>query len=462
MRAATRAVRTQRAVRIVRSVVERRWLPLQAAWEAECSQLAPAERSLLRDITSGTLRHLAYYDRLLDYVEPRAAQDGHLRVLAAATLYQAERMERAPTLSALCRAAADSCPSSLTKARVESACRQVAGLPARERRDMLCPASALSLPSWLHTRLRTQGPLSEYGPLLLERPDSLSLCVPPQLYSRSEYLQLLRAAGHPASPSGLAPHGVLVGTRPRDVGALPGLTERRVHVQDAVQQFGASLLRPLAAGDRVLDACAAPGGKSRALLGHQPHAAVLALEVDRRKADAMAADMAARATTASRVAVSRGDALDPAAWWDGVPFGAVLLDAPCSASGLLRTLPEAKVHQSEASLHASAAKQLRLLHALWPLLRPGGELLYSTCSILSEENEAIVSAFLAATADARPARLRRPKAAPKAAAASRGSNVAAVVELPPWHVQRRGPAGLIFYPCSQHQGGFVALLQKDG
>jgi len=467
-RAARLSKRTAAVVRVVGHVLEQQWLPLEAAWEREChlQRYTGLDRSLLRDVCSGTLRHLTYYERLIDYIEPRVSRVASLRLLAASTLYQAEHMERAPTLAALCRAAADCCPEPKARLLLDDVCHRIAALPDSERKTILCPASELSLPQWLYSRLRAQGPLLNYAHLLLERPDFLTLCVPPEYCSTREYVKRLREAGWDASPSHLAPHGVQVHSRPRDVGSLPGIAERRVHVQDTVQQLGASLLSPLAPGDRVLDACAAPGGKTRALLSYQPHATVVALELDTRKATALAADMAARSP---RVTVLCGDALEPTTWHEhnGRPFAAILLDAPCSATGLLRTLPEVKAHQTEMTVRASAAKQLGLLKALWPLLAPGGELVYSTCSILSEENEHVVDAFLKHARDASPLPLEqllsRTAQRPPSPAASRPpskTTLASRASPPASFVQRRG-MGLAFFPSTDHQGGFLAHLRKS-
>ncbi len=482
-RAARQSSRSAAVVRVVQNVLEQQWLPLEAAWERECRRqnFTDSDRSLLRDICSGTMRHLAYYERLIDYVDPRVSRDTSLRLFTVSTLYQAEHMRRSPTLAALCRAAAECCPAPKAGHMIEDVCRRITKASDSERKEMLCPASELSLPSWLYHRLQRQGPLDEYAPLLLQRPDSLNLFVPPEFSSTREYVRQLARAGWDASSSHLAPHGVLVHSRPRDVGSLPGMAVqdggRRVHVQDAVQQLAASLLSPLAAGDRVLDACAAPGGKTRALLSYQPLASVLALELDARKAAAMAADMAVRNP---RVTVRCGNALEPSTWHgrDGSLFAAILLDAPCSATGLLRTLPEVKAHQTEATVRASAAKQLELLRALWPLLAPGGELVYSTCSILSEENEYVLDAFLKATSDARLLPLERPTS--PAALRSGSTNAEATRESsrssrrashgrlardgtqlspPASLVQHRG-TGLVFFPSQDHQGGFLAMLRK--
>ena len=156
----------------------------------------------------------------------------------------------------------------------------------------------------------------------------------------------------------------------------------------------------------------------------------------------------AQAIGAGRMVVCSGDVCEPATWWDGEPFQAVVLDVPCSASGLLRTKPEVKFHQDQDSVGALQAVQLRMLRTLWPMIRPGGELLYTTCSILAAENEDVIRAFLADQGNEATA---TKLAAPLAQDAAGAGSIAA---------RACSPAGLVFYPSQSHQGGFVALLRK--
>jgi 16S rRNA (cytosine967-C5)-methyltransferase len=186
--------------------------------------------------------------------------------------------------------------------------------------------------------------------------------------------------------------------RPLPVTQLPGFAEGVVSVQDAAAQRAAPLLvaRPLAAGARVLDACAAPGGKTAHLL-ELADLDVLAVDRDAgrlQRVDETLARLGLRAET--RVA----DATTPAAWWDGRPFDAILLDAPCSASGIVRRHPDVRWLRRAGDLVSLAATQARLLDALWPLLAPGGRLLYCTCSVFKGEGQAQIDAFLQRQGDA--------------------------------------------------------------
>jgi len=143
----------------------------------------------------------------------------------------------------------------------------------------------------------------------------------------------------------------------------------------------------------VLDACAAPGGKSAHLLERDPGLRLLALDIDARRL-ARARDTYVRTGVGEHAQTLAADASDPGAWWDGVPFDAILLDAPCSATGVIRRQPDVMFHRRAEDIDALVGVQARLLEACWSMLRPGGVLLYATCSILRAENIDQVRAFL--------------------------------------------------------------------
>ena len=146
-------------------------------------------------------------------------------------------------------------------------------------------------------------------------------------------------------------------------------------------------------GARVLDACAAPGGKSAHLLERDPSLRLLALDIDARRL-ARARDTYTRTGVGEGAQTRVADASDPGAWWDGTPFDAILLDAPCSATGVIRRQPDVMFHRRAEDIDALVGVQARLLEACWSMLRPGGVLLYATCSILRAENVDQVRAFL--------------------------------------------------------------------
>ncbi len=184
---------------------------------------------------------------------------------------------------------------------------------------------------------------------------------------------------------------------PAPVASLPGFGDGAVSVQDAAAQLAAPwLLRD--GGRRVLDACAAPGGKTGHLLELlDDDADLVAVDSDADRLARVQENLDRLGLTATLVAA---DASDTGSWWDGVAFDRILLDAPCSASGVIRRHPDIKVLRRDEDIPTLAGIQASLLEALWPLLEPGGRLLYVTCSVLAEENESVVGAFLAAHPDA--------------------------------------------------------------
>jgi 16S rRNA (cytosine967-C5)-methyltransferase len=212
----------------------------------------------------------------------------------------------------------------------------------------------------------------------------------------AEYLERLASAGIAAQGlSGV--DGALRLADPVEVHDLPGFDDGVVSVQDGAAQLAAPWL--LAGnGARILDACAAPGGKTGHLLelaGGQ--AALTAIDVDKKRLGAVADNLARLGLTATLV---HADASHSKEWWDGEPFNHVLLDAPCSGSGVIRRHPDIRLLRRDSDISAMAALQGRLLAALWPLLTAGGRLLYVTCSVLEEENDAVVEGFLAQHPDA--------------------------------------------------------------
>ena len=184
--------------------------------------------------------------------------------------------------------------------------------------------------------------------------------------------------------------------RPVPVADLPGFAIGEVSVQDLGAQWAAPLL-DVADGMRVLDACAAPGGKTGHLLETALGLELLALDIDATRLVRVRENLDRLGYDAELLAADAGA---PADWWDGRPFERILLDAPCSATGVIRRHPDIKALRQPADIDALAARQRALLDALWPLLAPGGILLYATCSLLRAENETVIAAFLAAHPDA--------------------------------------------------------------
>lgn len=350
-------------------------------------------RALVEAVVLAALRQRVRYNAALDGWTPRplGQRDNLLRALLLAGLAQLElglpaHAALAATVDAA-RALGRAHQAGMVNALLRRAQRE--GLPAAD------PAQAW--PDWLARQVRADWPQlanaifaasAEVAPLWLR--------VNRRWIGRDDYRALLREAGIEATcDPALADALRLDAALP--VQQLPGFDAGLVSVQDGAAQAVADALAP-PPGARVLDACAAPGGKAAHLAERDASLRITALDVDARRVRRMH-------ETFSRLRldgldVRAADAAQPAAWWDGVPFDAILIDAPCSATGIVRRQPDVLLHRRETDLAALSTAQANLLDALWPLLAPGGTLVYATCSILRAENAAQVEAFLARTPDA--------------------------------------------------------------
>ena len=252
------------------------------------------------------------------------------------------------------------------------------------------PTARWNHPQWWIDRLKADWPGQWQGILAAaqERPP-MCLRVNARRFTGEQYLQQLEAAGLSAR---LVDAQTLVLDAPVPVERLPGFADGAVSVQDAAAQMAAPLLvgAGLAPGARVLDACAAPGGKTAHLL-ELADLDVLAIDADPQRL-ARVDDTLARLRL--RAHTRAGDGRHPADWWDGQPFDAILLDAPCSASGIVRRHPDIRWLRRAEDIPALGALQAELLDALWPTLKPGGWLLYATCSVFRSEGQHQIDAFL--------------------------------------------------------------------
>ena len=260
------------------------------------------------------------------------------------------------------------------------------------------PTGRYNHPDWWVERLQADWP--EHWQALLaanDRHPPMTLRVNTRRGSVAAYLARLSVAGLPGRPVGT--QGVVLNS-PCPVGRLPGFAEGDVSVQDAAAQLAAPLLLAgpaLPPGARVLDACAAPGGKTAHLL-ELADLDVLALDHDAERLSRVGETLSRLRLPARMQA---GDAGMPATWWDGRPFDAILLDAPCTASGIVRRHPDVRWLRRASDVSTLAALQARLLDALWPLLKPGGRMLYCTCSVFKAEGQAQIDAFLQRQSGAR-------------------------------------------------------------
>jgi len=260
-------------------------------------------------------------------------------------------------------------------------------------------------PAWLIEAFRKDWP-DHWQDLLTAGNDSppMVLRVNRRRRSRDEVLSALAEAGIAARPGKDSETAIWL-SEPLPVERLPGFEAGDISVQDESAQLVADLLSPQP-GHRVLDACAAPGGKTAHLLeSSEDLSELVALDVDGarlRRVDENLVRLGLQAT------VQVGDASQPDFWWDGRPFDRILLDVPCSGSGVIRRHPDIKSLRRETDLVALTRTQSAILEAAWGMLAPGGQLLYTTCSLLREENQARIEAFLRRHPEARPHALDLP------------------------------------------------------
>lgn len=383
------------AARVLDAVLHR-GRSLKGEFGAELPKLGdPRDRALVEAICFAALRERARYASALNawVPKPLGKRDEPLRALLYAGFAQLDALQ----LPA--HAAVD---ATVEAARALGRAHQagmVNALLRRAQRDGFPPADPAQVwPQWLLAEVRRDWPQHAEAILAASAaPAPVWLRVNRLKTTRDAYLQSLQDAGiaaraHDALPDALRIEDSLA------VSVLPGFDEGLASVQDGSAQAVADAMAT-SKGARVLDACAAPGGKATHLLERDPSLQLLALDIDSRRLR-RTAETLKRVGVDAAVELKAADAADPAAWWDDVPFDAVLIDAPCSATGVVRRQPDILLHRRPGDLDALLLTQARLLDAAWTMLAPGGVLVYATCSILRRENADQIDAFLTRTPDA--------------------------------------------------------------
>lgn len=362
----------------------------------------PQERGLLRSLCYGTLRWHIRLNAMLGLLSTRPSQslDAEVRALTLVGLFQLLHTDIAPHAAVA---------ETVEAARVLKHPKATGFLNAILRR---CQREAQSLsgqidadaairsahPAWLVDALRQDWP-DDYAAILEANNGHppFWLRVNTRRIARDAYRERLASAGMTATPSPFAPEALLL-SHAVDVNALPGFADGWVSVQDAAAQLAAHLLAPQS-GQRVLDACAAPGGKTCHLLElHDDLEELLAIDHSSSRLRRIEANLSRLNLSAT---VLEADANQPSEWWDGRPFDRILLDTPCSATGVIRRHPDIKLLRRREDIATLSARQAQLLAALWPLLAVNGRLVYASCSALKAENAAVVGAFLTSHAEAR-------------------------------------------------------------
>ena len=359
------------------------------------------DRPLVAELLYGTCRWFHRLDFFLGRLLPRPLKprDLDVRALLLIGLYQLVETHVATHAAvdetvAAARALGKDWACGLVNGVLRAFLRERVPLESAAASD---PAAAHAHPAWLVARLQEAWP-NDWRAILdagNSRPP-MTLRVNRLHGTAADYLARLDRAGMAASIIEGVPTAVVL-EQAVDVGRLPGFDAGAVSVQDAGAQLAAPLLDPRP-GDAVLDACAAPGGKTGHLLEWCPEARVTAVDIDPRRLGRVRENLD-RLGLAARLV--RGDAEHPAEAWGAERYDRILLDVPCTATGVIRRHPDIKLLRRSPDVDDLVARQARILDAVWPLLRPGGILLYVTCSLLPQENQRQIDRFLGRRAQAR-------------------------------------------------------------
>ncbi|WP_313430697.1 16S rRNA (cytosine(967)-C(5))-methyltransferase RsmB [Pseudomonas sp.] len=375
---------------------------LNSSLPAQLDKVDERDRGLTQDLAFGTARWQPRLDLLAAQLlqKPFKAADADVQALLLVGLYQLF-YTRIPAHAAIGETVG--CADKLKKPWAKGLLNAVLRRAQREGEELLAgmerdPVVRTAHPRWLQKSLKT------FWPEQWEAICAANNAHPPMIlrvnrrhHSRDAYLALLAEAGVSASACQYSRDGIVL-AEACDVRGLPGFAEGWVSVQDEAAQLSADLLE-LAPGQRVLDACCAPGGKTCHLLEAEPGLAhMTAIDLEAKRLTRVRENLDRLQLDAELIAC---DARDTASWWDGKPFQRILLDAPCSATGVIRRHPDIKLTRQAEDIPALATLQGELLDALWPTLEVGGMLLYATCSSLPTENTEVIDAFLARTPGAR-------------------------------------------------------------
>ena len=360
------------------------------------ADIDPDQQSLLQQLVYGCTRYYFALDELIGNIVEKPIRDKEriIHMLLAVGIYQLWQLEVAEHA-----AINETVEATLATKRkwaknlVNASLRRF----QRERETLLAGMRrSESFPGWLNKRLRAAWP-EQHADICTSSnvPGPMTLRINIQQNSRADWLVKADEEGIIAEPTQYSSVGATL-IAPAPVFALPGFEQGDVSVQDEAAQMCAQILN-VQDGERVLDACAAPGGKTGHLL-ESARIRLTALDVDEKRLARVTENLARINQQATTIAA---DAADVSSWWDGELFDAILLDAPCSGTGVIRRHPDIKLLRKSADIKQLALIQSNLLDQLWLTLKPGGRLLYATCSILPDENSERIAAFLDKTADAK-------------------------------------------------------------
>ncbi|QXH62057.1 16S rRNA (cytosine(967)-C(5))-methyltransferase RsmB [Pseudomonas azerbaijanorientalis] len=375
---------------------------LNSSLPTQLDKVEDRDRGFTQDLAFGTARWQPRLSALAAKLlqKPFKAADADVEALLLVGLYQL-LYTRVPAHAAIGETVG--CADKLKKPWAKALLNAVLRNAQRESETIFAelerdPVVRTAHPRWLQKSLKA------FWPEQWEAICAANNAHPPMIlrvnrrhHSRDAYLGLLTDAGIAATPCVYSRDGIVLEAA-ADVRSLPGFGEGWISVQDEAAQLAADLL-DLAPGQRVLDACCAPGGKTCHILEAEPKlAGVVAVDLEAKRLVRVRENLERLKLSAELIAA---DGRDTQAWWDGKPFQRILLDAPCSATGVIRRHPDIKLTRQPDDIAALALLQGELLDAMWNTLEVGGILLYATCSTLPTENTEVIEAFLARTPGAR-------------------------------------------------------------
>ncbi|MBK5509472.1 16S rRNA (cytosine(967)-C(5))-methyltransferase RsmB [Pseudomonas sp. TH15] len=375
---------------------------LNSSLPTQMDKVEDRDRGFTQDLAFGTARWQPRLSALAAKLlqKPFKAADADVEALLLVGLYQL-LYTRVPAHAAIGETVG--CADKLKKPWAKALLNAVLRRAQRESEALLAelehdPVVRTAHPRWLQKSLKA------FWPQQWEAICAANNAHPPMILrvnrrhqTRDAYLGLLSDVGIAASPCVYSRDGIILEAA-TDVRSLPGFAEGGISVQDEAAQLAADLL-DLAPGQRVLDACCAPGGKTCHILEAEPAlAGVVAVDLEAKRLVRVRENLARLGLSAELIAA---DGRDTEKWWDGKPFQRILLDAPCSATGVIRRHPDIKLTRQPDDIAALAVLQGELLDAMWITLEVGGILLYATCSTLPTENTEVIEAFLARTPGAR-------------------------------------------------------------
>ena len=355
------------------------------------------DRAFIQALCYGVCRNFHRLDYILSQMLDKPLKDLDVKALALIGLYQLKFM-RVKSHAAVSETVLAARKKPWAKALINALLRSyLRGQEGFEQKADNVKSALVSHPDWLIQQIEQDWPMqaqqifqqnNEQPPMVL-RVNLANI-------SQDQYLQKLRDQGIEAEAVSFCRSAILL-NKPAVVDILPGFSEGWVSVQDTAAQLAAELL-DVQIGHRVLDVCAAPGGKAAHILEHQPKVRELVVvDIDKLRLQRVS-DNFQRLKLSAKLIV--GDASKPEDWWDGQLFDRILLDVPCSALGVIRRHPDIKLLRRAEDINTLQVLQQRIMTAVWPLLAPGGIMLYATCSILKQENEQQIEAFLATNTNA--------------------------------------------------------------